>query len=56
MQTSVRHVGDVTGDTKGMVGGHNAYHAGWMKRNRRLGDMDGDGDLDTVRKHLLLGS
>jgi len=40
------------GDKTGMVGGNNAYHAGWMKRGRKLGDMDGDGDIDTVRNHV----
>lgn len=36
-----------------MIGGNNAYHAGWLRRGRKLGDSDGDGDLDTVRKQLL---
>jgi hypothetical protein len=46
-------VGTTTGDAKGMIGGNNAYHAGWLRRDRKIGDSDGDGNLDTVRKHIL---
>eukprot|EP01043_Picozoa_sp_COSAG02_P044371 COSAG02_NODE_3959_length_5983_cov_9.304176_2_plen_67_part_00 len=36
-----------------MIGGTNAYHAGWMTRGRKIGDTDGDGSVDTVRQHIL---
>ena len=52
LRATVRNAGSAMGDKTGMVGGNNAYHAGWMKRGRKLGDMDGDGDIDTVRNHV----
>lgn len=50
---TVRSISKSEGDWKGMIGGQNAYHTGWMKRNRKLGDVDGDGNVDTVRRHTL---
>jgi len=45
---TVRAVGSTEGSRGGMVGENNAYHAGWLKRDRKIGDMDGDGEIDTV--------
>ncbi len=36
-----------------MIGGNNAYHAGWLRRDTKIGDTDGDGNVDTVRQHIL---
>ena len=44
----LRGVGSTEGSAKGMIGDSNAYKSSWMKRGHKLGDIDGDGTVDTI--------
>ena len=41
-------MGSTEGSAKGMIGDSNAYKSSWMKRGHKLGDIDGDGTVDTI--------